>query len=69
MYSFGKGDYPGLCFYLYNLLLDIEKVEDVEEICSSIKKLYSKFIPKCKRNTSNLRIYLYGVNKHIVWEH
>ena len=56
MYDLGAGDYPGLCSHIHNKLLEIEGVEGIEEIWSTIKQAMlsgsQKFIPKRKSKGS-----------------
>jgi len=62
------GNYPELCSYLHNKLLEIMNVESVEEIWSIIKEAIiggaQKFIPKHKRKTNTLPVWCNREIKH-----
>ena len=68
MYNFRVGDYPGLCFHIHNKLLEIESVEGIEEIWTTIKEAIlggsQIFIPKRKSKGSTLPVWCNGEIKH-----
>ena len=55
VYNFGLGDYPGLCSHIHNKLLEIESVEGIEEIWTTIKEA---ILSKSSRLESIMRVNL-----------
>ena len=68
VYDFGAGDYPGLCSHIHNKLPEIESVEGIEEIWTTMEETIlgdsQKFIPKRKSKGSALPVWCNGEIKH-----
>ena len=65
VYNFGKRQLPWVVFYLCNQLLDIEKVEDMEEIWSNIKEVVPEiYFQNVRENEQSIPVWFNGHIKH-----